>query len=473
MAYNVKFLKGTADSYAGLATKDINTFYYVDNKDLYLGTIKLSNGADLDAAVVRVAANEGEIASIKQALGNLTQQSYDALVQRVGEAEGKITTLEGKMTTVEGKVSTLEGEMDAVEGKVTTLEGEMDTVEGKVASLESNSATKTELKATDDIAKANQAAIEVLNGTGEGSVSAQVAAGVASIVASAPEDFDTLKEVADWIANDKTGAAALQAAVADHETRLAAAELDIDGLQEDVEEISGKVSANEGAIATNVEEIGKNAAAIAKNAEDIAKNAESIGENADAIAAEKERAEGVEGGLNTRLLAVEQLAGIGGGEGQETIADQIAAAKDAAIAAANQHSDEANASLASTLRGEIQTAKEGAVSDANGYTDGKIAELAGTVEKAASALQKADITTGSANGTIQVKGDDVAVKGLGSAAFVGTDAFDAAGQAASALQAANAHTDAALANYYTKTEVDGQHASLTSYVDTALTWGTI
>lgn len=473
MAYNVKFLKGTADSYAGLATKDVNTFYYVDNKDLYLGTIKLSNGADLDAAVVRVAANEGQIASIKEALGNLTQQSYDALVQRMGEAEGKISTLEGKMTAAEGKITTLEGEMDTVEGKVATLEGEMDAVEGKVASLEANSATKAELKVTDDLAKENKAAIEVLNGTGTGSVAAAVAAGIAEVVANAPEDFDTLKEVADWIANDTTGAAALQAAVADHETRLAAAEQAIVDINGDIEALDGRVTKNAEDIAKNAENIGKNDAAIKKNAEDIAKNAENIGKNVEAIAAEKERAEGVEGGLNTRLLAVEALAGIGSGDGQETIADQIAAAKEAAITAANEYSDGANASLANTLRGEITTAKEGAVSESNGYTDGKIAELAGTVEKAASALQKADIATGSANGTIQVKGDDVAVKGLGSAAFVETSTFDAAGQAASALQAANAHTDAALANYYTKTEVDGQHASLTSYVDTALTWGTI
>jgi len=52
------------------------------------------------------------------------------------------------------------------------------------------------------------------------------------------------------------------------------------------------------------------------------------------------------------------------------------------------------------------------------------------------ALQSSDITTGSENGTIAVKGIDVAVKGLGSAAFESKDTF------------------AASANTYTKTEVD-------------------
>lgn len=46
-----------------------------------------------------------------------------------------------------------------------------------------------------------------------------------------------------------------------------------------------------------------------------------------------------------------------------------------------------------------------------------------------SALQKEDITTGSANGTISVEGTDVAVKGLGSAAYTESTAYDAAGAA--------------------------------------------
>lgn len=56
---------------------------------------------------------------------------------------------------------------------------------------------------------------------------------------------------------------------------------------------------------------------------------------------------------------------------------------------------------------------------------------------AATALQAADITTGSANGTIAVKGTDVAVKGLGSAAYTESSAYatkDQGDKADSALQ---------------------------------------
>lgn len=55
----------------------------------------------------------------------------------------------------------------------------------------------------------NAAAIEVLNGEGEGSVKKQVKDAVNAIVDGAPEALDTLKELADWIAEDETASAAL------------------------------------------------------------------------------------------------------------------------------------------------------------------------------------------------------------------------------------------------------------------------
>lgn len=70
MAYNVKFLKGTAEGYKGLAVKDANTFYFT-GADLYLGEIKLSSDSDLTAALVKVKSNEDAIALINQHLGDL------------------------------------------------------------------------------------------------------------------------------------------------------------------------------------------------------------------------------------------------------------------------------------------------------------------------------------------------------------------------------------------------------------------
>lgn len=57
---------------------------------------------------------------------------------------------------------------------------------------------------------ANEKSIEALSGDGEGSVKETVANAIAEVVNGAPEDFDTLKEVADWIKNDTTGAAKME-----------------------------------------------------------------------------------------------------------------------------------------------------------------------------------------------------------------------------------------------------------------------
>ena len=59
--------------------------------------------------------------------------------------------------------------------------------------------------------KANKDAIDVLNGGAEkeGSVAKQVADAVASIVAEAPEAYDTLKEISDWISSHSDSAATM------------------------------------------------------------------------------------------------------------------------------------------------------------------------------------------------------------------------------------------------------------------------
>lgn len=88
--------------------------------------------------------------------------------------------------------------------------------------------------------------------------------------------------------------------------------------------------------------------------------------------------------------------------------------------------------------------------------------------KADSALQASDITESTVNGKITVKGEDVAVHGLGSAAFVATTAFDSAGSASGALTSAKSYADSLAKNYATVAQ--GINA------DTAiqhLTWGTI
>ena len=85
-----------------------------------------------------------------------------------------------------------------------------------------------------------QSAIDTLNGTGEGSVRETVADAVATIVANAPEDFDTLKEIADWIANDTTGSLNLIERVDKVEQDL----IDLNIPTEEIEDLYSRLNSN-------------------------------------------------------------------------------------------------------------------------------------------------------------------------------------------------------------------------------------
>lgn len=72
-----------------------------------------------------------------------------------------------------------------------------------------------------------------------------------------------------------------------------------------------------------------------------------------------------------------------------------------------------------TVKQYVDQAETDAVSAAKSYADGLAGNYATKAQgaKADTALQKADIVSGTANGTIAVKGTDVAVKGLASSAY--------------------------------------------------------
>lgn len=101
------------------------------------------------------------------------------------------------------------------------LNGVINGVDGRVVAIENDylkAADKTEITeaaaALEGRVAANEGAIATLNGEGDGSVKKAVADAIAGVVSGAPEDFDTLKEVADWIGSDTTGAAQMQADIA-------------------------------------------------------------------------------------------------------------------------------------------------------------------------------------------------------------------------------------------------------------------
>lgn len=107
---NVIFLQGTAAQYTA-ATKNQNTFYYTtDDKQFYLGDVKLSNAGEIVAAVERITKNENDIKAINETLtiiqgedtvdGSIkkaVKDAKDALEAKIGNLENLNTTAKGNL----------------------------------------------------------------------------------------------------------------------------------------------------------------------------------------------------------------------------------------------------------------------------------------------------------------------------------------------------------------------------------------
>jgi len=85
----------------------------------------------------------------------------------------------------------IDGMDTAYKAADTALDGRLTTAEGAIATLNGNAST-------------------------EGSVLNTVNTRIADVVAEAPEAFDTLKEIADWIGTHSTSALEMQQDIADN-----------------------------------------------------------------------------------------------------------------------------------------------------------------------------------------------------------------------------------------------------------------
>lgn len=211
----------------------------------------------------------------------------------------------------------------------------LEAAESKIEALEKGTYDDSEVRGliADNKAahEANTAAITTLNSGAEvaGSVAntatAIAAAKVAEIVANADANFDTLKEIADWILNDTTGAAdmandiaALQGQMAGIESTVVAAiasaieaALKIEGVEKyalasELTALAGRVKALEDAGYQNADQVGS--AIDAKIAAlDLANTYDANGAAAAAESAAKAYADGLNTDMNTRVAVLEAI----------------------------------------------------------------------------------------------------------------------------------------------------------------------
>ena len=145
-----------------------------------------------------------------------------------------VSTLWGQVAAEVAKVQKAADDAAAAAGtNATAIQGHetrLATAESKIEALEAGTYDDSEVRGL--IGK-NTEAIAVLNGNADtaGSVAntaVQVAAAkVAEVVANADADFDTLKEIADWILNDTIGATQMSNAISALQNKM-------DGVEETV-----------------------------------------------------------------------------------------------------------------------------------------------------------------------------------------------------------------------------------------------
>lgn len=183
----------------------------IANLQASVGTSGEGLGAQVEALKDRVDEHDTKIGNLETAVGDSTK----GLVKDVADLQATIAD-NGNF----GK-------------RVVTLEGEMDVVQAATAGYNASNTIAADIQVAKDAAASaqskadtNEAAINVLNGDKNtaGSVAHTAAAAVAEVVAGADTNFDTLKEIADWIKSDTSGAAEMANDIAEMQNLLGVTE---------------------------------------------------------------------------------------------------------------------------------------------------------------------------------------------------------------------------------------------------------
>jgi len=159
------------------------------------------------------------------------------------DARNSIDAIEGKIpagASSSNKLATasdLATKVDAVSGKGLSTEDYTTAEKTKLSGLENYDDTALAGRVT-----ATENAITTLNGTGTGSVQKTVDDAIAEVIADAPESFDTLKEISDWIADHPEDTAQMNADIQDLKAAVGDS---TSGLVKDVADLSSDVSALE------------------------------------------------------------------------------------------------------------------------------------------------------------------------------------------------------------------------------------
>lgn len=357
---------------------------YANAKDTAIAEAKAAG----DAAKEVADANAEAIDAINNADTGILAQAKKFASEEDAKVQGVVDTLAGKVGVVpDGQ--TVMGIIENIQENAyddTALVEKIDGVDAKVTTLVGDDTNKSvRTIANEELAKQ-------------------------LIADGAAESLDTLAEIAAWIQSHPDDAAAMNAAIEALQAKVDTGDKTVSAYvtdavnalkigdyakAADLTALAGRVSTLETASATH---------ALKTEVEAVS---DALGEYEDAHAGDYTNAQ-----VDAKIKAV--------ADDVAALNDTYASDEELAQAIENEVTRSNNAYAVKSL----ETTVANHTSDTVAHTT--------SAEKTLwnKALQTSDIATGSANGTISVKGADVAVKGLGSAAYAETSAFDVAGAAA-------------------------------------------
>ena len=185
--YTAEEIENLEDYIAG-KVEDTNTSYRFLYESDALYIFEFNIGQDIPEELIpdnatyvvpiTVSTKVDKVESAENIEGNIVLLTADGNIKDSG------TNLDTFLTDYEE----FKSNYDEMEGTVSDINERLITAEGNVEGLITS--------------------VDILNGDGEGSVQKQVADAIAAIVDNAPENFDTLKEIADFITSEEDGGAA-------------------------------------------------------------------------------------------------------------------------------------------------------------------------------------------------------------------------------------------------------------------------
>lgn len=456
----------------------------------------LVTGGQVFAAVNAV---QGEVDTLEGLVGTLPADANVTNVVAYVDKKTAGIASDAALTELAGRVTTAEGEIDAIQADYlkaadkTALQNAIDAEASRADAAEKanaaaikvvaddylKAADKTELSglisaeattaraaekanadaikaiADDYLVKADKTALE-----GKITAEAERAAGVEAGIIERVEEveaffhlaegeqlndaLDTLVEIQAYLNTEGAAAdqmvldiAANAKAIADEIARATKAEGDIETAYKAADEaLDGRLDVLEAKF-TGEGSVAEQIAAAKQEAINTAAGDATSKANA-AEAAAKTYADGLNTAMDTRVQAVEAAKHTHSNKDLLDTYTQTEA--NLADAVAKKH-DHTNKTVLDGITAEKVTAWDAAEGNAKAYAKTYADGLAGNYATAAqgakadTALQAADIATGATNGTIAVKGTDVAVMGLKSAAYTESSAYATAAQGALAASA--------------------------------------